>query len=225
MENERTGVVIVAAGRSQRMGGTDKLFIEINGEPLFGRLINVFDKILAIDEIVIVVNESNMGEYQRLAGGYNWSKVSRICIGGSRRQDSVRAGLQELTDCELVIIHDGARPLVDQSIIETGLSEAQKHGAAVAAVPVKDTIKTSSSEGFIQDTPQRDHLWAVQTPQIFRFDLIQQAHREVPEDVSDDAMMVEKLGYPVKLFMGSYRNIKITTPEDLSLAELILGSS
>ncbi len=169
-----------------------------------------------------MLGEGYLVRGQNLAGEHRWSKVSQCCLGGTRRQDSVKEGLRRLTDCRWVVIHDGARPLLDTNLIEKGLAEARENGAAIAAVPVKDTIKTASPDGFVQDTPQRDGLWAVQTPQVFRFDLISRAHEEIPEDVSDDAMMVEKLGHKVKLFMGSYENIKITTPEDLALAAIIL---
>ena len=225
METERTGTIIVAAGMSRRMEGRDKLFEEIDGKPLLGRLLDRFEACDLVDEIVIVTNETNLERCHRLAKECSWTKVSQICAGGLRRQDSVRKGLQSLSKCQWVIIHDGARPLVDGEIITQGLMEAKEYGAAVAAVPVKDTIKIATPEGFVRETPERDDLWAVQTPQVFRYDLIRQAHEEIFEDVSDDATMVEKLGHPVKLYMSSYHNIKVTTPEDLSLVKVLLGNS
>lgn len=222
MSKEKVGAVIVAAGNSQRMKGVDKLFTQLNGKPLLARVMDTFQECKAIDEIVIVLGQTNMERGQRLANEHGWSKVTSICLGGSRRQDSVREGLKMLTDCHWVLIHDGARPLITTHLIEKGLDEARKHNTAIAAVPVKDTIKIASPDGFVHTTPLRDTLWAIQTPQVFRFDLISNAHDEITEDVTDDASMVEKLGHYVKLYMASYENIKITTPEDLAIAESIL---
>ncbi len=222
MKDEKVGAVIVAAGKSERMKGIDKLFADIGGSSLLGRVIDCFQRCDIIDEIVVVMGEENLEHGQKMVDECGWSKVSRICRGGGRRQDSVREGLKRLTDCQWAVIHDGARPLLSTDLIEKGLREAKEYGAAVAAVQIKDTIKQASPEGFVQNTPQRDNLWSVQTPQVFRFDLIWQAHEKVSENVSDDAMMVEKMGHKVKLYMGSYENVKVTTPEDLALAEVIL---
>ncbi|MFO8101266.1 MAG: 2-C-methyl-D-erythritol 4-phosphate cytidylyltransferase [Dehalococcoidia bacterium] len=219
----KVGVIIVAAGKSRRMGGRDKLFAPVGGVPLLARVLDCFQECRAVDEIVVVLGDDNLEQGRKLVAEHGWSKVSRLCLGGIRRQDSARKGIEELSDCRWVVIHDGARPMVDADLIEKGLAEAALTGAAVAGVPVKDTIKTASAEGFVQGTPQREGLWVAQTPQVFRFDLIKRAHEEISENVSDDAMMVEKLGGKVKLYMGSYKNIKITTPEDLALAEIIVG--
>ncbi len=224
MKDGKVGAVIVAAGKSERMGGVDKLMANVGGRPLLGRVVDLFQECELVDEIVVVLGEGTLEQGRALASEFGWSKVSQICLGGSRRQDSVKEGLKRLVDCQWAVIHDGARPLLDMALIEKGLIEAKEVGAAVTAVPVKDTIKLVSSDGFVQDTPRRENLWLVQTPQIFRFDLIWQAHEEISEDVSDDATMVEKLGHKVKLYMGSYENIKITTPDDLALAEIILGN-
>lgn len=218
----KVGAVIVAAGKSERMGGIDKLFAQINGKPLLARVVDTFQECNVVDEIVIVLGKENLERGQKMADEQGWSKVTSLCLGGARRQDSVREGLNMLNDCYWVMIHDGARPLITVDIIEKGLTEAQENVAAVAAVPVKDTIKAASPEGFVHTTPLRDTLWAIQTPQVFRFSLIQQAHDEIHEDVTDDATMVEKLGHDVKLYMASYENIKITTPEDMAFAEIIL---
>jgi 2-C-methyl-D-erythritol 4-phosphate cytidylyltransferase len=222
MTEERVGAIIVAAGKSERMNGIDKLFTLLDGKPLLAKVIEVFQECDSIDEIIVVLGQENLERTQQMTSQNGWSKVSSLCLGGARRQDSVNEGLKRLNNCQWVIIHDGARPLVSSDIMIKGLAEAQGIGAAVAAVPVKDTIKMTSEEGFVRDTPLRDNLWAVQTPQVFRSDLIIQAHSQITEDVTDDATMVEKLGHEVKLYMGSYQNIKITTPEDLALAEIIL---
>ena len=151
-----------------------------------------------------------------------WKKVADVCTGGRRRQDSVAAGLKLLGQCEWVIIHDGARPLLTQELIMRGLEAAVETGAAVAAVPVTDTIKLAGDHQIVIETPPRSNLWAVQTPQIFRFDIIKEAYRQAKGDVTDDAMLVEQIGGKVKLYMGSYDNLKITTPRDLAIAELLL---
>ncbi len=212
----------MAAGKAERMEGADKLFAEIGGVPLIGRVINLFQESESISEIVVVMSEAGLVQGRKLAEEHKWSKISQFCPGGTRRQDSVNEGLKKLTDCEWVVIHDGARSLLSDDLIQQTLNEAKNTGAAIAAVPVKDTIKAASTEMFVEKTLQRDSLWAVQTPQVFRFDLIWQAHQEIIDDVTDDAMMVEKMGHPVKLVLGSYENIKITTPDDLALAEIIL---
>ena len=150
-----------------------------------------------------------------------WPKVTDVCLGGDRRQDSVAAGLSRLDQCHWVVIHDGARPLVTVDLIERGLEAARETGAAIAAVPVTDTIKVASEEGFIQGTPPRQSLWAAQTPQVFRFDIITEAYRQAKYEVTDDARLVEQLGHKVKLYMGSYDNIKVTTPDNLAIAEVL----
>jgi len=219
---DKTGAVIVAAGRGERMGGRDKLLAELGGMPLLSRVIGVFQRCEAVAEIVVVVAEENLERVRELTRGEKGAKISALCPGGARRQDSVREGLKRLVDCRWVVIHDGARPLLTEDLIVRGLTEVESCGAVVAAVPVKDTIKVALPDGMVKETPSREGLWVVQTPQVFRFDLIWRAHEEVAGDVSDDAMMVEKLGHGVRLFRGSYENIKITTPEDLELAEVIL---
>jgi len=222
MEHEKVGVIIVAAGESRRMNGIDKVFADLAGRSILARVLDTFDNCALVDQIVVVLSRENLQRGKQLMRENRWQKIAAICAGGPRRQDSVREGLQKLTDCQWVIIHDGARPLVSADIIERGLAEAKAFGAAVAAVSVKDTVKIASAEGIVEQTPPRDTLWAVQTPQIFRSDRIIEAHERITENVTDDAMMVERLGYRVKLYMGAYHNIKLTTPEDLALAEIIL---
>jgi 2-C-methyl-D-erythritol 4-phosphate cytidylyltransferase len=218
----KTAAVIVGAGSSQRMG-RDKVFMPLAGKPLLAWSVDACQSCRLIDQIVIVLNETKLDLGRGLAKDRRWSKVVEICPGGRRRQDSVRQGLNELEDCDWVIIHDGARPFLTADLIRDGLEAAQATGAAVAAVPIKDTVKLGSSDMLVGTTLNRQELWAVQTPQMFRFDIIFEAHERVKEDVTDDASMVERTGHKVKLYMGSYNNIKITTPEDLALAELIAG--
>ena len=219
---KKTGAIIVAAGKGERMGGVDKIFAPLAGKPLLAWTIDVFEKCPAIDQIVIVLGKHNIETGRKLAAEYGWKKVTDICIGGEKRTESVSNGLKLLKDCGWVVIHDGARPLVKESLIKIGLSEAKETGAAVAAVPVTDTIKMSSDDNFIIGTPPREKLWSVQTPQVFRFDIIEDAHLNADKNATDDASLVEKLGYTVKLYFGSYNNIKVTTPIDLSLAEILV---
>ena len=218
----KTGVVIVGAGSSRRMG-TDKVFMALAEKPLLAWSVDVCQRCELVDQIVIVLNKSKLHLGRKLVAERGWSKVMEVCAGGDRRQDSVRQGLDKLRGCDWVLIHDGARPFLTLDLIGDGLKAARVTGSAVAAVPVKDTVKLGGSDLMVRGTLNRQELWAVQTPQVFRFDIITGAHQRVGSDVTDDASMVEQLGHKVKLYMGSYNNIKITTPEDLALAELIAG--
>lgn len=218
---QRVGAVIAAAGNSQRMGGVDKVMADLGGEPVLARALDVFQTCGSVDQIVVVLSRENLEAGKKLIAGVGVSKVSDVCQGGERRQDSVLAGLERLERCDWVVIHDGARPLVTADLIESGLEAAGETGAAVAAVPVTDTIKVAGDDGFVQGTPPRQSLWAVQTPQVFRFEIIAQAYRQAKYEVTDDARLVEQLGHRVKLYMGSYDNIKVTTPADLALAGVL----
>ncbi len=220
-DTEKVGAVIVAAGESQRMGGNDKLLARIGDELLLTRTIRPFQECCLVSQIVVVVSSQNQKRCRHLVMGEEWSKVSDICLGGRRRQDSVAAGLGHLRKCDWVIIHDGARPLVTVELIEQGLEAARETGAAIAAVPVIDTIKMAGDDRIVRQTLPRHSLWAVQTPQVFRYDMINEVYRQATGDATDDASLVEQLGYKVKIYMGSYDNIKVTTPVDLALAELI----
>jgi 2-C-methyl-D-erythritol 4-phosphate cytidylyltransferase len=219
---QKVGAVIVAAGSSQRMGGIDKVFASLGRKTVIARVVNVFQECSLIDQIVIVLSEQNLERGKRLVARNKWSKVSDICPGGERRQDSVVAGLDRLNNCDWVVIQDGARPLVTRNLIESGLETAQETGAAIAAVPVTDTIKVAGDDQIVQGTPPRQSLWAVQTPQVFRFDIITEAYRQLKYEVTDDARVVEHLGGKVKLYMGAYDNIKITTPDDMALAKVLV---
>ena len=220
-ERQKAGAVIAAAGSSQRMGGIDKLFAPLGGKPILVRVIDTFQQCQAIDQIVVVLSQPSLKSGEQLAAEEKWSKVTALCPGGERRQDSVSAGLKQLKDCHWVVIHDGARPFVTGDLIERGLEAAQETGAAIAAVPVTDTIKVAGADHFVQGTPPRNSLWAVQTPQVFRFDIITEAYRQLKYDVTDDSKAVEQMGYKVKVYMGSYDNIKITNPDDLTLAQVL----
>jgi len=219
-DQQKVGVVIAAGGSSQRMGD-DKLFAMLGDKPILVRATQPFQKCQLVNQIVVVVGGERKERCRRLVTGKEWSKVTDVCLGGERRQDSVAAGLKRLSKCDWVVIHDGARPLVTVDLIERGLEAAKETGAAVAAVPVKDTIKVTGDDRIVHQTPPRQNLWAVQTPQVFRTDIITEAYSRANSDVTDDASLVEQLGYKVKLYMGSYDNIKVTTPDDLALAKIL----
>lgn len=215
------GAVIVAAGSSERMGGRDKMSVLLRGKPLLAWSVDVCQGCTFVQQIVIVLRERNMKLGERLMEERAWTKAS-VCLGGPRRQDSVKEGIRQLRDCGWVVIHDGARPFLTPELILNGVEAARETGAAVAAVPVKDTIKLADEAGLVTATLERGRLWAIQTPQVFAFDVITQAYQELATEVSDDAAAVERREGKVKLYMGSYRNIKVTTPEDLMLAEAIV---
>jgi len=219
MGEDRVGAIIAAAGESRRMVGVDKMFTQLHGKPVLVHTIDVFERCPAINQIVVVVSASNVEAGQQLVADEGWTKVAKVCAGGPRRQDSVAAGLRLLGKCQWVVIHDGARPLLSVDLIEQGLEAAEETGAAIAAVPVTDTVKVAGDYRIVRYTPPRYNLWIAQTPQVFRFDIINQAYKQAQEEVTDDATLVEQIGYRVKLYMGTYDNVKITTPEDLALAE------
>jgi 2-C-methyl-D-erythritol 4-phosphate cytidylyltransferase len=217
-KSPKVSAIIAAAGDSQRMEGVDKLFAPLGGEPVLARVLDAFHKCRSVEQIVLVMSDKNIEEGRRIIALGHWTKVTDICLGGKRRQDSVAEGLKRLKECEWVIIHDGARPFVTIDLIERGLEAARETGAAVAAIPVTDTIKWAGPDGIVRQTVPRQNLRAVQTPQVFRADVIKNTYKFVPGDVTDDAALVEKAGYKVKLYMGAYDNIKITTPDDLAMA-------
>jgi 2-C-methyl-D-erythritol 4-phosphate cytidylyltransferase len=203
------------------MGGIDKIFARIGGVPVLERVAAVFDSCPYVDHIIVVLSQENVSRGTELLERQHLSKLSKIIAGGTRRQDSVEAGLNSLPPCGWVIIHDGARPMVTGSLIVDGLKAAQESGAAIAAVPVTDTIKSSNDAYYVNITLDRSKLWSVQTPQVFRFDIIKEGYKNASGDVTDDAALVEALGCGVRLYMGAYDNIKLTTPADLALAEAL----
>ncbi len=222
--------MIVAAGSSRRMGGRDKLWLSLAGRLTLARTLDIFESSPLISTIVLVLNPERLAAARQLCKEERWQKVEGFVPGGARRQDSVRAGLALLAEqapqTRWVMIHDGARPLVTPEILEAGLQAAYEHQAAVAAVPAKDTIK-QVSDGIITATPERSQLWTIQTPQVFAFPLIYQAHasESARTDVTDDAALLERMGMQVAIFPGSYTNLKITTQEDLLFAEALIKGS
>jgi 2-C-methyl-D-erythritol 4-phosphate cytidylyltransferase len=221
------GVVIVAAGTGSRMNmDANKQYVEICGKPVLARTIQAFEDCGRISEIVVVVNEKDIIYCkQNIVERYGFEKVKVLVSGGGTRQESVARGLGQVgEDCGIILIHDGARPFIDAASIASSIDAAEEFGAACVAVPVKDTVKSADSEDFVNSTPDRSRLWSIQTPQAFKADIIKKAHRIAAEEGfsgTDDAVLAERLGHRLKLVMGSYFNIKITTQEDLVLAEAI----
>lgn len=223
MQPIKAAAVIAAAGQSARMEGVDKLFAPLLGAPLLAHTLDAFEATPSIEAIVLVLSVESLERGKALVKEHRFTKVCAICSGGPRRQDSVGNGLQHVPPLPWVAVHDGARPCVTPELIARGLEEAARFGSAVAAVPVKDTIKVVGAGGLVQATPDRTSLWAVQTPQIFPKDLLLQAYKQFGKaTATDDASLMERAGHPVHVYLGSYGNIKVTTPEDLAIAEALL---
>ena len=217
------GAVIVAAGSASRMGGIDKVMADLGGEPMILRTVRAFQNCDAIASIVIVTREDLI---QPIAGlCRDMKKVVAVVAGGGSRQESVHLGLNALPKgTKLAAVHDGARPLISWQIIDRVVRAANTYGAAAPAIPVKDTIKVVSG-GLVKETPDRATLQAVQTPQVFDFDLLRGALKKAEADgasVTDDCSAVERTGMKIKIVEGDERNLKVTTPMDLKIAELLL---
>ena len=226
MEQAKFGAVLLAAGNSTRMGGSrSKVLEELGGRPALCRSLEVLDRCPLIGEICLVCREQDRADMLPLTSGLN--TPVRVVPGGAQRQDSVERGVEALTGpWEYVAIHDGARPLVTEEVLAAVCRDAMAHGAATAAVPSKDTCKLADGAGFVAATPARDRLWAVQTPQAFSLALYREAlgkARAAGQSYTDDCQLIEAAGGKVKLTMGDYRNIKLTTPEDLLAARAYLG--
>lgn len=221
------GVVIVAAGTGSRMKmGINKQFIKLEGKEIIAYTIEKFYNNSNIEDIVVVVKEDESEFFKKeILDKYNFKNI-KIAYGGKERQDSVYNGLKSLDKkCDIVLIHDGARPFVSDKIIYNCIEEVKEHKAIVVGVPVKDTIKIIDNDKNIVDTPNRSVLWAVQTPQTFDYNILIDAYKDAFKSGfygTDDAMLVERIGYKVKMVEGSYNNIKITTQEDLSVGSQIL---
>ena len=218
--------VIVAAGRSSRMEGIDKVLTPMGGEPMILHTLRPFQEHPMVEEIIIVTREDLMVPVGTLCSQREITKVRRLVVGGETRTASVLAGLEAVTPgTPLVTIHDAARPFLTRQVLEEVLECARLHGAAAPAIPVKDTIKVAQ-DGVVTQTPRREELFAVQTPQVFEADLIRLALTKVREEglsLTDDCAAVERLGFPVRLTQGSEENLKITTPRDLMGGEASLA--
>lgn len=223
--------IVLAAGRGSRMKSeTKKQYLLLHERPVIYYSLAAFEQCRLIDEIILVCGAGEE-EYCRrmLTEPFHFQKVRAIVPGGKERYHSVYEGLKAAKDCRTVLIHDGARPMVDEAMIKRLLAEVQKSGACVAGMPVKDTIKLSGEDGYVEMTLPREKLWMIQTPQVFEYALILDAYRKLMQEndrkvtITDDAMVLEAMsGKKVKLVEGSYENLKITTPEDLILAEAII---
>ncbi len=227
---EKCTAIVLAAGQGKRMGTkVQKQYLEIHGKPVLYYSLHVFNESPTIDEIVLVVGEGQT-EYclTEIVEKYGFQKVKRIVQGGAERYFSVWNGLQEISDEGYVFIHDGARPFITEEILKRAYKDVEECKACVVGMPVKDTIKLADTKGFVKETPDRSLVWMIQTPQVFDVRLVKEAYRLLMEQenptVTDDAMVVEQmLGRKVKLTMGTYENIKITTPEDLDIAQIFAG--
>lgn len=224
MQEKTVGALVLAAGRSQRMQGIDKTFAPVLGKPLILHTLSVFLDCPDIQEITLVMPKTNMERGRKLLKEHGIANRVNLCSGGDRRQDSAARGLDALGPCDLVAVHDGARPCLSPDILHNALADARKHGNAVVAVPITDTMKRVDSEGYISGAVSRESLWAMQTPQVFPYEALQRAYRKVSQDVTDDASMVQQMGVKVRLIPGSPTNLKVTTPADLELTEIILRS-
>jgi 2-C-methyl-D-erythritol 4-phosphate cytidylyltransferase len=218
----KVAAIIVAAGGSERMEGIDKVMASLGGRPVLARVLDTFQNCDKVDQIIVVMNAKNLEAGKKLVAQEKWNKVTDVVVGGKRRQDSVIEGLKKLKQCEWIIIHDGARPLMRADLIERGLDAAKETGAAAPAMPVTDTIKFVKGNDIVIQTLPRENLRAVQTPQVFRFDVVQNTYKFAAGNYTDDASLAEKAGFKVKLFYGAHDNIKITTPDDLAVAEVLL---
>ncbi|WP_078429464.1 2-C-methyl-D-erythritol 4-phosphate cytidylyltransferase [Alkalihalobacterium alkalinitrilicum] len=220
-------VIIPAAGQGKRMkAGKNKQFLQLSGIPLIIHTLFVFERDHWCKEIILVTNEEEKSAMTNLVQIFHLNKVSHFAIGGNERQFSVANGLEKIKEDTIVLIHDGARPFVQETHIHELVRSAHETGAAVLAVPVKDTIK-KVSESKVDRTMERSSLWAVQTPQAFRLSVIKRAHKKANEQSflgTDDASLVENIKEPVAIIKGDYLNLKLTTPEDLLFAEAILKS-
>lgn len=239
MEREKIAAIVLAGGSGKRMGSDiPKQYLPVDGYPVLYYSLKAFENCPLVDEIVLVAGKGET-DYcmENMVKPWSIRKVSRVVEGGKERYHSVYEGLKALTAAEYVLIHDGARPLITDRIIQASVEAVHKFGACVAAMPVKDTIKVADVEGFAVKTPDRSVLWLMQTPQSFSYSLIRKAYDMLVQleakggeawerlHITDDAMVAETfLKTRVKLISGDYSNIKITTPEDLIVAETLLKS-
>lgn len=222
-------VVVPAAGQGKRMhAGINKTFLTLLGTPMLVRTMQKLSACSKVDEIIVAVGEDEVEGTRKLLEHVPNIKPFAIVAGGAERQDSVANGLRAVSfEADIVLVHDAARPMVSVETIEKVIDAAKETGAAIAAVPAKNTIKVVDEDGIVESTPERASLWEVQTPQGFKKDMLMEAYQNAYAEKflgTDDASLVERLGYPVKVVMSDYRNIKITTPEDLLTAEAFLGS-
>ncbi len=217
--------ILPTAGAGSRFKSTlPKPLVSLGGKPIFIHALEALEQSIAIDSVILVAPESHLKEFEKVLKQYDLHRSTKVVAGGKTRFESVSNGLKALDkDTEIVLVHDGARPLVTTKIIDEAINLCHNEPAVIVAVPVKPTIKRVNIKLEVKETLRRDELWEVQTPQVFKKDILLKAHEEGRGlDVTDDAALVERLGIKVKVVMGDYRNIKITTKEDLVIAEALL---
>jgi 2-C-methyl-D-erythritol 4-phosphate cytidylyltransferase len=215
--------IVVAAGRSDRMNGVDKVFTELVGRPLVAWTLAAFKNCPDIEGVVVVAAPENLPRMRDLVETWRFTNVINVVPGGQHRQDSVRAGIEAANGAAILAIHDAARPLVTPALISTGVSLAREAGAAICAVPARDTVKEVDGEPpVVRATRDRDRIWLAQTPQVFERTLLAGAHNAATSGATDDAALVEATGHEVRVYSGDARNIKITTRDDLLIAETLL---
>jgi 2-C-methyl-D-erythritol 4-phosphate cytidylyltransferase len=224
----RVAAIVVGAGAGRRLGGADKAFLPLLGRPLLAYSIDAFDGVTEVDAVCLVLSAESVVRGAALARERGWRKVAAIVAGGREREDSVRAGMAALVGYDWLVVHDAARPLVTPDLIRRGLAAARATGAAVAATPVRDTLKRvteAETAASVAATVPRDGLWAAQTPQVFRASLLAQAFEAAGRHAgafTDDASLVEALGSSVRVFSGTIDNLKVTLPEDIPIVEALL---
>lgn len=228
MSKKHTAIVLAAGKGSRMQSAVPKQYLELCGKPVLYYSLAAFEESF-INEIILVAGKDDISYCkEQIVERYGFQKVTKIIVGGAERYLSVYQGLLAAEEADYIYIHDGARPFVDAAILSDAKACVEQYQACVAGMPVKDTIKIVDAEDFAKETPERKYVWQVQTPQVFSYALVREAYDMLMEDqdaysVTDDAMVVETmLNYPVKLFQASYKNIKITTPEDLQIAELFV---
>ena len=221
--------VVLAAGQGKRMGGTiQKQYMDLCGKPVLYYTLKAFEESEVIAQVILVSGKEEKDQVREsIVDFYGFQKVTQITEGGKERYDSVYAGLLACEDTDYVLIHDGARPFITEEILRRGMEGVKETGACVIGMPSKDTVKLSDAAGFVSETPDRKTVWTIQTPQIFSYNLIKSVHdsirRKDMSQITDDAMVVEQeSGTRIRLVEGSYMNLKITTPEDLNVAEIFL---
>lgn len=230
MGNKKATAIVLAAGKGSRMqSDIPKQYMELNGYPVLYYALKTFQESF-VDEVILVCGEEELSFCRKeIVEKYRFSKVKKVVAGGKERYQSVQKGIQAIEESDYVYIHDGARPFLTQDILKRSQEKVEQCNACVVGMPVKDTIKIADSNGNIKDTPDRNYVWQIQTPQVFSYDIIKSAYEKMEEakdiNFTDDAMVVEKmLHYPIQLVMGSYQNIKITTPEDMKIGCLYCSS-
>ncbi len=220
--------IVVAGGTGTRMGSeVPKQFIEVSGKPIIAYTLNALSKCADIRDIIIVTLPEYIVYCKDVVDTFNFCKVKKIVCGGESRSRSVFNGLKEVTaDCDIVAIHDGVRPLIDEDTISSCIRAASEYGCAAVGVKMKDTIKVCDNNGFIEGTADREKLWMIQTPQVFKKDIIYSLHKEADVNgvsYTDDCILAESRGYKIKIVEGKYENIKITTPQDIFIMKGLIG--